>query len=85
MEEKYMVNDILESSKGEIKTYTDAIVETENMELRQAFQNIRSNLESFEYELSRLAVSKGYCNKPQFAKPEEINKLKNTLNNLEGE
>ena len=83
MEEKYMVNDILESSKGEIKTYTDAIVETENMELRQTFQNIRSNLESFEYELARLAVSKGYYNKSQTAKPEEINKLKNILNNLE--
>ena len=83
MEEKYMVNDILESSKGEIKTYTDANVETENMELRQALQNIRSNLESFEYDLARLAISKGYCNKPQTAKPEEIKKSKNTLNNLD--
>ncbi len=80
MEEKYMVNDILESSKYEIKTYSDAIVQTENPDLRQTLQNIRSNLESFEYELFKLATSKGYFYPPNQAKPEEINKMRNKLN-----
>ena len=75
-----MVNDILESSKYEIKTYSDAIIETENQDLRQTLQNIRSNLESFEYELFKLAISKGYFNPPNQVKPEEINKMRNLLN-----
>lgn len=83
MEEKQMVNDILESSKHEIKIFSDAIIETENTELRQTFQSIRSNLESFEYELLKLATSKGYYNPPNLEKPEEINKLKIFLNNIE--
>ncbi len=31
MEEKYMVNDILESTKAKLWTYQDVISETENM------------------------------------------------------
>ena len=82
MEEKHMVNDILESSKYEIKTYSDAIVQTENPDLRQTLQSIRSNLESFEYELFKLAISKGYYNPPNQEKPEKINKIRTMLNNL---
>lgn len=83
MEEKHLVNDILESSKSEIKTYSSAIVQTENADLRQTLQSIRSNLESFEYELSKLATSKGYYNPPSIAKPEKVNKMRILLNNLE--
>ena len=82
MEEKYMVNDILESSKGEIKNYTNAIVETENMELRQTLQNIRTNEESFQYELFKLANSKGYYTSSNSAKPEEISTVKNQVSNI---
>ena len=82
MEEKHMVNDILESSKYEIKIYSDAIVQTENPDLRQTFQNIRSNLESFEYELFKLPTSKGYYNTPNQVKHEKINKIRTMLNNL---
>ena len=77
-----MVNDILESSKNEIRTYSDAIAQTENPDLRQTLQNIRSNLESFEYELFKLATSKGYYNPPNQVKPEKINKMRTLLNNL---
>ncbi len=31
MEEKYMVNDILENVKSKLSTYQDVITETENM------------------------------------------------------
>lgn len=82
MEEKYMVNDILESSKNEVKNYTDVIVETENMELRGVFQTVRSNAESFEYELFKLATSKGYYTPAEPVKPEEIGKMRNQLENL---
>lgn len=76
MEEKYMVNDILENSKNEIKNYTSTIVECSNMELRQTIQTIRNTCESFQYELFKLANSKGYYTPAENAKPDEINKVK---------
>ena len=82
MEEKYMVNDILDGTKNEIKNYTSAIVETENMELRQALQTIRTNNESFQFELFKLANSKGYYTPSITAKPEQINNIKNTVTNM---
>ncbi len=81
MEEKYMVNDILECTKAGLKDYQGAIIETANMELRQTFQNIRNSSESFQYELFKLAESKGYYVPAQNAKPEEIQKVKTELSN----
>ena len=79
MEEKYMVNDILENSKNEINHLTRAITNSENMELRQALQTIRNNNESFQYELFKLASSKGYYKPTEQAKPEAINNIKSNL------
>lgn len=81
MEEKYMVNDILECTKSTLKDYQGAIIETANMELRQTFQNLRNSTESFQYELFKLAESKGYYTPAENAKPEEIQKVKNELSN----
>lgn len=82
MEEKYMVNDILEHSKAEIKNYTHSIIEAENMELRQTLQIIRNNNESFQYELFKLAGSKGYYIPANPAKPEEINNVRSNISTL---
>jgi spore coat protein CotF len=82
MEEKYMVNDILENSKTEINNYTQAIISSENIELRQTLQTIRNNNESFQYELFKLASSKGYYNPTEQAKPETISQIKSTLTML---
>lgn len=79
MEEKYMVNDILESTKNDIKTYSEAITESANMNLRQTIQNIRNTTESFQYELFKLAESKGYYIPAEPAKPNEINKIKQNI------
>lgn len=79
MEEKYMVNDILENSKSAIKTYSGAITEASNMNLRQTMQNLRNNTESFQYELFKLAESKGYYIPAEPAKQEEINKIKENI------
>lgn len=81
MEEKYMVNDILESTKSRLKDYQGTIIETANMELRQTIQNLRNAEESFQYELFKLAESKGYYVPAENAKPEEIQKVKNELSN----
>ena len=60
MEEKYMVNDILEGVKSELTTYQNAISETEDIGLRQAIQSIRDTNEAFQYELFKVAQAKQY-------------------------
>ena len=79
MEEKYMVNDILEGTKNDIKMYSGVITEAEDMNLRQTIQNIRNSAESFQYELFRIAESKGYYKPAEQAKPNEISNVKQML------
>lgn len=79
MEEKYMVNDILESVKAELTTYQGVISETENMQLRQAIQQIRNNDESFQFELFKVAQAKGYYKSAEQATQSEIQKVRDEL------
>ena len=72
MEEKYMVNDILENNKTEIMLFTNTFIDSENLEFKQTLEQLRSNLESFHSELFTLATSKGYYFSTPKAKPEEI-------------
>ena len=81
MEEKYMVNDILESVKAELTTYQGVISEAENMQLRQTIQQIRNNDESFQYELFKVAQTKGYYKPAGEAPQTEIDNVKNELTN----
>ncbi len=81
MEEKYMVNDILESVKAELTTYQGVISEAENMQLRQTIQQIRNNDESFQYELFKVAQTKGYYTPAGQAPQTEIYKVKNEVSN----
>lgn len=81
MEEKAIVNDVLSSTKSTLKDYEGAIIETANMELRQIFQNLRNSSESFQYELFKLAESKGYYTPAQNATQDEINQVKDELTN----
>ena len=76
MEEKYMVNDILESVKAELTTYQGVISEAENMQLRQTIQTIRNNDESFQYDLFKVAQLKGYYTPAGQAPQNEIEKIK---------
>lgn len=79
MDEKTMINDILEGIKAELTTYQGVISEAENMELRQAIQQIRNNSESFQYELFKVAQAKGYYKPAQKATATEINIVKTEL------
>lgn len=81
MEEKYMVNDILESVKGELTVYQGVIAEAQNMQLRQTIQQIRNNDESFQYELFKVAQTKGYYTPAEQASDQEIDKIKNQVGN----
>lgn len=79
MDEKTMVNDILAGVKFDLTAYQTAISESENMNLRQTFQQIRNNDESFQYELFKVAQSKGYYKPAQKATTTEIETVKTEL------
>lgn len=79
MDEKTMVNDILDGVKSSLKTYQGVITEAENMQLRQTIQQIRNNDESFQYELFKIAQAKGYYVPAQKATVTEVNNVKTEL------
>ena len=79
MNEKTMVNDILAGVKSDLTAYQTAISEAENMNLRQTFQQIRNNDESFQYELFKIAQNKGYYKPAQKATVMEVDTVKNEL------
>ena len=79
MDEKTMVNDILSGVKSDLTAYQTAITEAENMNLRQAFQQIRNSDESFQYELFKIAQTKGYYKPAQKATTTEIQTVKTEL------
>lgn len=76
MDEKVMVNDILAGVKSDLTAYQTAITECENMQLRQTFQQIRNNDESFQYELFKVAQAKGYYIPAQKATVTQISAVK---------
>lgn len=79
MDEKVMVNDILAGVKSDLTAYQTAISESENMQLRQTFQQIRNNDESFQYELFKVANVKGYYKPSQKASMTEVETVKTEL------
>ncbi len=74
-----MVNDILNDVKAGLVTYQGVISEAENMQLRQTIQQIRNNNESFQYELFKVAQTKGYYQTAQTATEKEIQEVKKEL------
>lgn len=79
MDEKTMVNDILSGVKSDLTAYQTAISESENMGLRQTFQQIRNSDESFQYELFKVANAKGYYKPAQKASTIEVETVKTEL------
>lgn len=77
-----MVNDVLESVKSGLKTYQGVITEAENMQLRQTIQQIRNNDESFQFELFKIAETKGYYKPAAKATVTEVDTVKTELENV---
>ena len=74
-----MVNDILACVKSELTTYQTVISETENMGLRQTIQQVRNGDESFQYELFKIAQTKGYYKPAMQATQTEISSVQSEL------
>ena len=81
MDEKTMVNDVLDGVKASLTTYQGVISEAENMQLRQTIQQIRNSDESFQYELFKIAQNKGYYKPAQPSTITEIQTVKTELLN----
>lgn len=81
MDEKTMVNDVLDGVKASLTTYQGVISEAENMQLRQTIQQIRNSDESFQYELFKIAQNKAYYKPAQPATITEIQTVKTELLN----
>ena len=79
MDEKTMVNDILSNVRASLTTYQTVISEAENMNLRQTIQQMRNNDESFQYELFKVAQTKGYYQPAQPATVTEVQSVKKQL------
>lgn len=79
MDEKTMVNDVLDNIKSSLTNYQSVISEAENMQLRQTIQQIRNNCESTQYEVFKIAQVKGYYKPAAQATQTEIMNVKNEL------
>ena len=79
MEEKTMVNDVLNSLKAELIAYQHVINQTENLGLRQTMIQIRNNDESLQYELLKVAKTKGYYKSDNSATVLDIKNIRNEL------
>jgi len=79
MDEKTMVNDILEGVKTELTTYSQVISEAENMQLRNTVQQLRNSAESFQYELFKIAETKGYYKPAEKVNEQQVVKVRNDL------
>ena len=82
MDEKTMINDVLEETKSKLCNYQNAISESENIELRQTLKQLRDNIESFQYEIFKVANSKGYYTPAEVASAKQIQKIKKEIENL---
>lgn len=79
LQEKMMVNDALSSMKSSLTVYTTAISECQNTELRSAFQQIRSGDEASQFELFKIAQSKGFYKPAQMANDTQIQQVRSEL------
>jgi spore coat protein CotF len=79
LQDKAMVNDALSSVKSSLTFYANTIAECANPNLRTAIQQIRNNCEASQYELYKLAQTKGYYQPAMMANDTEVQQTKSQL------
>jgi spore coat protein CotF len=79
LQEKAMVNDALASVRSSLTAYATAISECSNPNLRSTLQQIRNSDENSQYELYKIAQSKGYYQPAHMADDSEVKQVKNEL------
>ena len=79
MKEKDIVLDILSGSKASIASYTTAITECSNPQLRSTLQTLRNEAETAQYQLWQIASQKGYYVPAPAADQNSVNQVKTDL------
>ena len=79
MQEQDMVNDILSGTKASVNSYTTAIAECKNQELRSTLQTLRNEAEQMQYQLYQMAAQKGYYTPAPKANTQDVNQIKSSL------
>jgi len=79
MQDKVMINDMLNMAKSSLATYAQVISECANPTLRSAIQQIRNNDEASQYELFKLAQTKGFYKAANMADDSEVSQIKSQL------
>ncbi|ATW25264.1 spore coat protein [Candidatus Formimonas warabiya] len=79
MQEKVMVSDALSMVKSSLATYAQVISECANPNLRSAIQQIRNNCETSQYELFKLAQSKGFYQPATMADDSQVQQVRMQL------
>lgn len=79
LQDKVMVNDALDSVKSSLTTYASVITECSNPNLRTTIQQIRNNCETSQYELYKLAQTKGFYQPATMADDTLVQQVKTQL------
>jgi len=79
IDEKTMVNDALSGVKSELTFYANVISECANPTLRSTVQQIRNNCETSQFELYKIAQSKGFYKPAAMAQDSEVQQVKSQL------
>ncbi|MFT4145631.1 MAG: spore coat protein [Mobilitalea sp.] len=79
MNEKDIMNDYLSMMKGSLTGYAAIISETDNVQLRQTFQDLRNQDEQRQYKVYQTAKQKGYYQPASQVSENEITSIKNQL------
>ena len=79
MQEKDIVLDILSGTKAGLSNYAKVIMETDNQNLRQTFQQMRDGDEKFQYDLYKIAAQKGYYATSPNATQQDMQSVKQCL------
>jgi len=79
MQERDMVNDVINMTKLSLSCYQTAIMECANQQLRNTLQQLRNEAEQFQYQLFQIAQQKGYYTPAPTAKADDIQQIKSSL------
>ena len=79
LQDKTMVNDALSMEKSGLMSYGTAISECANPNLRSTLQQIRNNCEASQYELYKLAQSKGYYKPAMMANDSDVQQVRSQM------
>ena len=80
MQDKIMVNDTLSMVKSSLTNYATVISECANPSLRSTIQQIRDNCETSQYELFKIAQSKGFYQPASMAADNDVQQIKTQFN-----